>query len=132
MRHLYRKSFFPGRYESVQDCLELARWYEGERLQFVFLSDEQADHRSLYNQLNRLKREGYLVLEWGPYESQDDDLADAVFLKQISLTTAGHKLLDELRAKSKAGRWKQRLGDLVWVVVTSIVTTLVVLWLSGG
>ncbi|WP_320034319.1 hypothetical protein [Halarcobacter sp.] len=52
-------------------------------------------------------------------------------LKQISLTTSGHKLLDELREKSKRGQLKKRVTNIIWTITTAIITTLIVLKIKG-
>ncbi|MHC4123901.1 MAG: hypothetical protein ACYSSI_10035 [Planctomycetota bacterium] len=121
---LIRKDFFG--IDSIQGLLELATWYSPDSVQFCCNLSDKNSHDSMYFQLLQLEKEGYLNLEWEPYEEDK-----TVQLSKISLTTQGRKLLEELKAKSKSGRLKQRLINLFWVVVTSIITTLVVLKIKG-
>ena len=112
---------------TVQDYLELACWYgDEEGVQFICTQDQMTDYGSMYSELNQLTEEGYLLVEWEPYPLENEP--DGLLLKQITLTTAGHKLLDELDGKSKTGKLKKRVSELAWVVITSMATTLVVLW----
>ena len=130
MRHLYHKRFTPEHllgFDTVQDYLELACWYCEGGVNFICTQDDKASYKSMYSELNQLEKEGYLLVEWEPYALEDEP--DGVLLKQITLTAAGHKLLEELNERTKTGRLKKRISELAWVIVTSIATTLVVLWL---
>lgn len=79
----------------------------------------------MYFRLSQLEKEGHLVLEWAPWTG--DDGRETLALRQIALTTSGHKLLGELRTKSKLGKVKDRLATIAWAAASSVVTTLVVL-----
>lgn len=83
----------------------------------------------MYFQLIQLEKDGLIVTQWEPGSSYDGKAN--VTLKQISLTIAGQKLLNELMAKSRSGRLKERFHTLLWAVVASIITTLIVLAIKG-
>jgi DNA-binding PadR family transcriptional regulator len=83
----------------------------------------------MYFQLLQLEREGLIQLEWEPHSTGAG--RELLRLRQIALTTNGHRLLQELQAKSRLGQVKKKVGDLLWVVITSIITTLVVLKIRG-
>ena len=121
---ILRRDFFG--IDSIQGLLELATWYnEGKSVRFVFSTEESEYSYRLLDTLRQLEKEGYITLKFS-------DARDAlVNLESIKLTISGHKLLTELRDKSAAGELKKRLGDLFWVILTSILTTLVVLWIKG-
>lgn len=114
--------------DSVQGLLELATWYNGRRVFLHFDLEDKDSYESPYFQLLQLEKEGYINALWEPHP---DDGREMVKLKQISLTTNGHRLLDELQQKSSSKRLRKRLGDLFWAALTSIVTTLIVLKLKG-
>lgn len=84
----------------------------------------------MYFQLTQLEKEGYVVLKW--VAGKVDDGLELLELKQIALTTSGHKLLGELRAKSRLGKVKERLSTILWAAASSVVTTLVVLAVKGA
>ena len=84
---------------------------------------------SFYSQLMQLEKDGYVTLVWEPFVNER--MNDGLQLAQAMLTVSGHKLLQELREKSAPGRVKKRVVDLVWIVLTSIATTLAVLWVRG-
>jgi DNA-binding PadR family transcriptional regulator len=84
----------------------------------------------MYFQLTQLEKEGYVVLEWVAGKVHDG--LELLELKQIALTTSGHKLLGELRAKSRLGKVKERLSSILWAAASSVVTTLVVLAVKGA
>lgn len=133
MRPLERRSLLPDwglfALDSVQGYLELAEWYA--KRQVVFSCDPADSERfdSMYFQLLQLEKDGLIIIEWEPGFHDGRNL---VTLKQVSLTTAGDKLLGELRAKSRSGRLKDRFVTLAWAVVASVFTTLIVLAIKGG
>ncbi len=79
--------------------------------------------------LNQLEANEQINIEWEDWVTSDGE--KMLKLKQISLTVQGHQLLDEIKQKSKIGVIKKRFWDLFWVVLTTILTTLIVLKLKG-
>ncbi len=111
--------------DSIQGLLELGKWYELGQVRFCFSTIEGELANKPLQALKQLQSEGYLTIR---LSAPDDETAT---LESISLTIAGHKLLSELHERSASGKLKKRLSELVWVVITSIVTTIVVLWIKG-
>ncbi|MDT8397085.1 MAG: hypothetical protein RQ899_00515 [Pseudomonadales bacterium] len=129
---LYRKTLYPPNLigiDSTQGYLELSNWYENSGVRFHCNVNDVSHFGSMYFELIKLQDEGYLHLEWEEYENPEEE--GMVLLSQIALTTSGKKLLDELQSISKMGRLKKRAIDLIWIICTSIITTLVVLWVKG-
>lgn len=116
-------------FDSIQGYLEIAHWYHKGYIKFVDNLNNKNEHSSIIFILNQLKDEGYIKTEWIEYKNDENE--DYLELKQISLTTSGHKLLDELRGKSKRGQFKKRIINIAWTVITTIITTLIVLKLKG-
>ena len=116
--------------DSVQGYLELASWYHLGEVTFGCHTRDRTKLHSMYARLCQLEKEGHMLLEWAPRESSDGD--EMVELRQVSLTTSGHKLLGELKSKSRLGRLKDRLGTIAWAAASSVVTTLVVLAVKGA
>ncbi|MBN1839945.1 MAG: hypothetical protein JW802_07890 [Campylobacterales bacterium] len=132
MKKLYRTTFFPENFfgiDSVQGYLEMANWYEGEHVSFVCNKEDKSKHGSMLFILNQLETDDNIKVEWADYKTYDDK--DALQLKQISLTVKGHQLLDDLKKKSRIGAFKKRAVDLLWVITTTIVTTLITLKVKG-
>ncbi len=118
---LLPKDFFG--LDSIQGLLEMAMTYDKEDIGFGFNSNHP-----IYTYLCQLEKEGYIHTEWSPYN--DDPKTKA--LDQISLTIAGHKLLEEIKNKSRTGKIKKRIIDLIWIIITTIITTLIVLYFKGN
>jgi hypothetical protein len=116
-------------FDSIQGYLEMAHWYHKGNIKFADNHNNKDEHWSIIFILNQLEDEGYIKTEWIEYKNDENE--DYLELKQISLTTSGHKLLDELREKSKRGQFKKRIVNIAWTVITTIVTTLIVLKLKG-
>ena len=111
--------------DSIQGLLELSTWYVGDDGGYITLSKKTSGHSGRnFETLKQLEKEGYVTLKFL------DENNEGVKLESVTLTISGHKLLAELRDKSAKGRLKKRLGDLVWVILTSVLTTLVVLWIK--
>ena len=133
MNDFYRKTLMPSammRLDSIQGFLEFAINYKNGRYGYLVckLSDKE-NHESVYYILNRLESEGNISIDWQDYPSSNDE--KMIKLNQISLTTNGHKLLEELTHKSKLGTYRKKIVDLFWVILTSIITTLVALKFNG-
>lgn len=121
---ILRQNFFG--IDSIQGLLELATWYNEEKESgFSFSLDDDTSAHGVFNTLKQLEKEEYINLEFATGKEGH------VELKTITLTIKGHKLLTELRDKSGAGKIKKRLADLGWVVITSVITTVLVLWIKG-
>ena len=112
-------------FDSVQGYLELGLWYDRQRVTFCCDPEDESVFHSMYSQLRRLESEGHIIAEW---LLRDDG---GLELKQVALTTSGHKLLGELRAQSRWGKVKERLATIGWAAVTAVITTLAVLWVTG-
>jgi len=116
--------------DSVQGYLELSEWYAKGGV--ILCCDPVDENRfgSMYYQLLQLEKDGLIRVDWESTTGHDEN--PLLKLKQIGLTTTGHKLLGELRAKSRLGKLKERLGTLAWAVIASVVTTLTVLAIKGA
>ena len=114
--------------DSTQGYLEFADYYSADDVIIVFSKSDENDFSTHLYKLKQLESEGYIKVDWKPYESEEDD---RVIIKQICLTTSGKELLDKLHKSSKFGNLKGKVINLIWVVLTSIVTTLVVLEIKG-
>ncbi|MDA3877774.1 MAG: hypothetical protein PF483_11880 [Halothiobacillus sp.] len=128
MRPFERKSFHPVNpfgLDSIQGYLELAEWYSKKTVTLSWDPKTLDQFGSMYWQLRQLEQEGLVVAEWAPRESSEG--RETITLNQIALTITGQKLLGELRAKSPSGKLKERLVTLLWVIIASLFTTLVVL-----
>jgi hypothetical protein len=116
-------------FDSLQGYLEMAKWYHEGHVRFGCDIEDRNHFHSLYARLLQLEKEGYLALAWSPRETEDG--REMVNLEQVSLTVSGHKLLAELQAKSRAGKFKEKLTTMFWAAATaaatSLATTLVVL-----
>ena len=118
-----RKDFFG--IDSIQGLLEMATWYYKGYVIFHYNLADKDNCNSMYFKLLQLENEKHINVVWEPAPDEK------IRLKQISLTTEGMKLLDDLQHKSHFGVLRKRLLDLLWIVVTTIVTTLIVLKLKG-
>jgi hypothetical protein len=126
-RKLVREDFFG--LDSVQGYLEMAAWYSADSgVRFVVRESDRTRPDSMLSEILRLESEGYVDVQWEPY---GDANSDQQMLRRITLTTAGHKLLAELQETSASGKLKKRLSDLVWVIVVSVLTTLLTLQVKG-
>ncbi len=114
--------------DSTQGYLEFADYYPDGGSSVVFSKSDENNFSTHMYKLKQLESEGYLTIEWTPYESEKEGM---VTINQICLTTSGKELLDKLHKSSKIGHLKSKIINLVWVVLTSIVTTLVVLEIKG-
>lgn len=110
--------------DTIQGLLEMADWYGPDHSFNLCQSEEDMKHpESLYTQLADLQRSGHLTVEW---DRQTRSSGEALFvLKRVDLTLQGHLLLDDLKKRSKAGQLKSRFADLIWVIVTAILTTII-------
>jgi len=115
--------------DSIQGYLDMAHWYHNGHIKLVDQKKNEKEHGSFIFTLNGLEKDKLINIEWLEYK--DDTQEEMLKLKQISLTVQGHKLLDELKDKSKKGRIKKRLSDLLWIIVTTVFTTLLVLKIKG-
>ena len=131
-KSLERTSLFPsGAYglDSVQGYLEMSFRYDRSDMIIVFNPADLNKFNSTYFHLCQLEKEGHLIIEWEPRISSTGE--NLVELKQLALTTSGHKLLSELRAKSRWGKVKERLTTIFWAVLSAVITTLVILAIKG-
>jgi len=131
MKEFARKSIFPKDHlsgmDSIQGILELALWYDnGKHILMNFSTGKTEYSHSLLTTIRQIEKEGYIITQFS--ETQNN----LVQLESINLTISGHKLLEELQNNSSSGKLKKRMADLLWIIVTTILTTLVVLWINGG
>ncbi len=130
MKQFARKGIIPKDIfglDSIQGLLELALWYEdGDYIQFHFNASDSNKSHSLLTGFKQLEKEGYITLQLVK------DAKHGFTLRSLVLTIKGHKLLKELKDMSTTGKFKNRLGDLLWVIITATATTLVILWLNGN
>lgn len=125
MKDFTRKTIFVRRplgVDSIQGLLELSTWYNDNKYLYLGFPD---NNDTLIVPLRQLEKEGYVIIKI----SKDERGLDT--LDEINLTISGYKLLSELREKSAMGKLKKRIGDLAWIIATTIVTTVVVLWIKG-
>ncbi len=131
-KSLERTSLFPnGLYgmDSVQGCLVMSFRYNPSDMIIVFNPADLNKFNSTYFHLCQLEKEGHLIIEWEPRISSTGE--NGVELKQLALTTSGHKLLSELRTKSLGGKVRKRLATIFWAVLSAVITTLVILAIKG-
>jgi hypothetical protein len=149
IRQLQRKTLLPTQswgLDSVQGLLEFAE-NPGNIFKIVFDTNDINDFSSPYFHFKQLEKEGYLNIQWLEYAStdkktesngniyialiSDEDKSrlkgNEVLMNQVSLTTSGRNLLEDLRQKAKLGTLKKRIIDLLWVIATAIITTLITL-----
>ena len=129
MTTLYRKLFSENPFGSIQDYLEMAEWYHEGHVRFSCHPEDKTKHGSMLFVLNQLEANKQINIEWEDNVASDGE--KMLLIKQLSLTVQGHKLLDEIKQKSKIGVIKKRFWNLFWVVLTTILTTLIVLKLKG-
>ena len=129
MTTLYRKLFSENPFGSIQDFLEMAEWYHEGHVQFSCHAEDKTRHGSMLFVLNQLEANKQINIEWEDNVASDGE--KMLLIKQLSLTVQRHKLLDEIKQKSKIGVIKKRFWNLFWVVLTTILTTLIVLKLKG-
>lgn len=130
---LHRRTFFPTEYmfglDSTQGYLEFAESSQENKAQIVFDNKDEASFLSHLYRLKQLERERLIEVSWSTRKTEDGK--EYVSIDQMCLTTSGKEFLEKLRVASKRGRLTNRLKDLVWTILTSIATTLVVLYLKG-
>ncbi len=129
MKTLYRQLFSDNPFGSIQDYLVLASYYHEGHIIFSCSPEDKTKHGSMLFVLNQLEANEQINIEWEDWVTSDGE--KMLKLKQISLTVQGHQLLDEIKQKSKIGIIKKRFWNLFWVVLTTILTTLIVLKLKG-
>lgn len=90
------------------------------------ISEKNKQGSALFNYL-QLEKEDLVNIVL--IESKDDP--EMLEIDQMSLTVKGHQLHEELKNKSTIGSLKERVKSLIWVVLTTICTTLIVLTIKG-
>lgn len=128
-----RRTLLPTEYmfgfDSTQGYLAFAASGIENQRQIAFGDADENDYSSHLYRLKQLAREGYIEAEWSVSTQGEGETYHSI--RQMCLTTKGHELLERLQGESGAGQLKRRLKDLAWVVVTSVCTTLVVLYIRG-
>ena len=130
---LYRDTLRPRTtfgFDTIQGLLELAQYGNSEGgVGFCVHESDRSRPYSLYAKLLDLEKGGYITLAWKPVSLSPPD-SDLLRLETIMLTVQGHLLLDELKRKSKFGRLRSNFRDLIWVILTSIITTILTMRLT--
>jgi len=114
---------------SIQDYLEMASNYKEDYFTFCCDPDDKDKHNSMLFILNKLEADELINIEWGSYPR--DGGKEYLQIKQLSITVKGLQLLDEIKQNSKFEIVKKRIGNMLWILVTTIFTTLIVLKLKG-
>lgn len=117
-------------FDSTQGYLEFATSSEENKSQVAFGADQENNYSTHLYKLKQLEKEGYIDIEWSRYVNSTGD--EYIKIKQMCLTTSGRELLTQLKRKSRKGELKERTKNLIWVILTSIATTLIVLQIKGG
>lgn len=130
---LHRGTFFSTEHvfglDSTQGYLEFAESPQDNKAQIVFDHKDEASFTSHLFRLKQLERERLIEVSWSTRKTEGG--TEYVSIEQMCLTTSGKEFLEKLRSASKRGRLTRRIQDLTWTVLTSIATTLVVLYLKG-
>jgi len=136
MSPLYRKNLFqrvidPFRTgtDSVQGLLEYLERETAFPTRICYSSEPGDYSHRQWRRIQALVEDGYAKITY--HDERNGDKPPDHFIDFAELTIKGAILLDELQAKSAAGRVRSRMGDLLWVVLTTIITTLVTLELTG-
>ncbi|WP_425399980.1 hypothetical protein [Aeoliella sp.] len=123
-RSIFYSMVYP--FDSVQSMLEFANGYSYMGIRLSGDKVDEDDFDSLRAWMIRLEREGYVEIQWTDLPEEGHRRIDA-----MALTTEGHKLLAELRSQSAGAKLKQRIADLAWIVVVSMLTTLATIQVRG-
>jgi hypothetical protein len=129
----YRKTLFNQELvfglDSVQGYLEFSNSSQRNKSQLVFSPEDEGRFDSAFYKLKQLEHENYIEAKW---ELRENENGEKYFhIVQMCLTTSGHELLDKLTNNSKVAKLKHRVVNLLWVIVTSIATTLIVLYIKS-
>lgn len=111
--------------DSIQGLLEMSDWYDTANLKISFRRSDLDRPTSILSRIKQLEKEGHISV------NLKEDKDNMLQLTSIALTVNGHRLLKELTTDSTWGNFRYRFVQLFWVVLTSVVTTLVVIWLKG-
>lgn len=113
----------------IREYLEMAETYHNGSVIWVCPKSDKTRHGSMLFHLTQLEEDGYITTEWSDCKTHDG--SEALELLQISRTVKGYNLLDKLKVKTPIGSIKKRVIDILWVVITTIITTLIVLAIKG-
>lgn len=121
-------NLYPG-LDSIQGFLEWAQDYEVERHYGITVAvpEDIDQHDSITFTLKQLSNDGDISITF--LDSDAEGWGGPI--DQMSLTPQGHKHLDDLIKKSYWWSLRTRLVNLLWIVVASSVTTVVVLEIRG-
>jgi hypothetical protein len=115
----------PFNHGTIRGILELAVDYKFYRL--CFTKSELTRAESFGSRINRMQKDGLLDLHVVDYPTNDSP--DLVRIDSMALTAPGERLLIELREKDGTHLFEKNLGNLIWVIITSILTTLVTMYI---
>lgn len=128
----HRDTLFPSEYmfglDSTQGYLEFADSSQDNKRQIAFRKSDEADFLSHFFKLKQLEREKLIEVIWA---SEAIEGVEYIKIEQMCLTISGKDLLEKLRSNSRRGRLRVQLRNLFWTVLTSIITTLVVLYFKN-
>lgn len=113
---------------TTRDALEWARDYDRKWIQVVFPVETLDTHCGPVARFNRLQEEGYLRVSWEKVRQDDRDF---ITIKSIALTTLGENYLRDLTRRDLRVRIGTRILELLWIILTAVVTTIVTMLLVG-
>jgi len=120
---------WPYSFHNNRYVLELAERYDDGRMYHSFDPQDCKRLSFVGSRVQTLERDGYIVVRYSDREF------DGRKLKQIDsmvLTAKGEKELIELRSKDPIRSLATRIHNLGWVVVTSIITSIITVWVLGA
>ena len=128
---LYQNTILPRTFfgiDTIQGLLEIANGFTNDKdqLRICEPEDKLDNPNSFYARINDLAKNGYVTVEWKPRTDSSGN-RNNVELNKLALTVQGHLLLDDIRKRSKPARLRSRIVELIWVVITSIVTSIITL-----
>jgi len=114
---------------ALRKYLSMADSYNDGPIIWVCEVSYREVHGSMLFHLEQLQADGYITALWEDYTAHEGK--PALQLRQISRTVSGHALFNKLKDRTPFSMIRKRLIDLTWIVVTTIVTTLIVLTIKG-
>lgn len=122
---LYQNTILPRTFfgiDTVQGLLELAENF-GPGVRLCAPESEIKNPDSFYARVSELVKDGYLTSQWTPMV--DGTGEPSLELNRLALTVQGHLLLDDIRKRSKLQKFRSRISELLWVVISAIVTSFI-------
>ena len=129
MDKLARPFMSTSMFGSIQDYLEMANSYEDNYFSICCDLEDKNKHNSMLFILSKLEADELNDIDWEDFKAEEGK--KYLQIKQLSLTVKGLQLLEEIKKNSKFGKLKLRVANMLWVIVTTILTTLIVLKIKG-